>query len=969
MGVLISVFSSSVAYGAAENSAADGEKTAVCINEVQVSNLDMFIDPTFNFGSWVEIFNGTDQPYSLKGCYLSDDPDLPKKWTISWGKTIPAGGFFVVCFGHYSLSNYRQVDDNLDADGGVLYLSDAEGYLLDEMAFPPAISRMVWARTTDGGDAWSWTDRPTYGASNAAAIYADEQLDEPVVSAESCIFADPFTFKVTIPPGTTLRYTTDGSIPTLEHGSTSADGSFSVRNTASYRFRLYCDDYLPSPVVTRSFINSKTKITLPVVSVIADKRMLYDDSIGIMVGGVNGVVGLGQSVPCNWNCDWDRVAHFTYILPDGSVPIDQETEMAIRGGWSRATSPHSFQLKADKQFDQKNTLDCPFFPTTPHLQHRAVRLRAGGQDNACRLKDPALHTIIQTSGLDLDVLGYQPVLHYINGTYKGFINLREPNNKHYIRTHFGYDDDEIDMFQLGNGSGDDVASYGYTQKEGTKESLDSLGRLARNCADDAVYDAVCRLLDIDEYINYMATEIYLGNTDWVNVNLPNNVKGWRPREEGGRFRFTLFDLDHTFETTSTFDRFNTRQTIPNLTTGQREDYVFLNMFKDLCASPRFRKQFIDAFSLVTGSVFDYDRVAAIVDSLATNVAGIMKSKDGLDPWPMAETIKRSVKGRGDVMQAEMRAWAPLKASSLSRMAVTFSSNIVAARLFLNDLPVPTNRFSGTVYAPAVLRAEAPKGYCFKGWYSLTASGRLGKCNTTEPTFTIPAGKQMKLRAIFERMDDGAPRVCINEVSASEDVAVNEYFKHADWVELYNSSSEPIDVAGMFLSDDLYEVEKWRISRPSTATADATVIQPGGHRIIWCDKKGGISQLHAPFKLDADSGVVVLTAADHTWADTLAYVRHTGHESVGRFPDGGDKCYVFAYPTIEKTNRMNSYVCLYDEQALLESWLPTSVDRMTVEDESARDPIVYDLLGRRVGTDMRSLRPGIYIINGRKVRVN
>ena len=49
---------------------AAGMKGQVVINEIQVANVDMFIDPSFNYGSWVELYNPTGDTISLSGMKL-----------------------------------------------------------------------------------------------------------------------------------------------------------------------------------------------------------------------------------------------------------------------------------------------------------------------------------------------------------------------------------------------------------------------------------------------------------------------------------------------------------------------------------------------------------------------------------------------------------------------------------------------------------------------------------------------------------------------------------------------------------------------------------------------------------------------------------------------------------------------------------------------------------------------------------
>jgi hypothetical protein len=156
---------------------------------------------------------------------------------------------------------------------------------------------------------------------------------------------------VEIPEGATLRYTTDGTTPSLTNGDTSDDGAFYVENTTTYRFALFQEGMLPSQVVTRSYIYKDKDYSLPIISVVTDPINLYDDMLGVYVRGTNGRPGNGESVPCNWNMDWDRPVNFEYITPDGGMVINQEVDFAMCGGWSRSWNinpVHSFKLKAGK---------------------------------------------------------------------------------------------------------------------------------------------------------------------------------------------------------------------------------------------------------------------------------------------------------------------------------------------------------------------------------------------------------------------------------------------------------------------------------------------------------------------------------------------------------------------------------------------------------------------------------------------
>ena len=1068
----------------------DNKVTAgsILINEIQAANIDMFVDPSFNYGGWVELYNTTDLPLNLNYFYVSDDATNLKKFNLGLRGTLPAKGYRVLWFDHHS-ETPSQINFKLDYDGGAVYLSDTEGNLIVSQEYPMAVPRTSYARTTDGGSEWGRTAEPTPGKSNTASVFASERLMVPVVDKEACLFTDPFTVHVEIPQGATLRYTTDGTTPTLANGSTSKDGVFRVETTTTYRFCLYQEGMLPSQVVTRSYLYRDREYMLPVISVVTDPVNLYDDSLGVYVRGVNGRTGNGERIPCNWNMDWDRPVNFEYITPEGGMVINQEVDFAMCGGWSRSWNTnqlHSFKLKATKIYEGLNSMDYPFFADKPYLKHKTLQIRNGGNDRNCRIKDPALQEIVHRSGIDVDAQATQPVHHFINGEYMGMLNMREPNNKHFAYANWGIDADEMDQFEMSPDSG-------YVQKEGDKEAFLEWYALSANAADEATYEEIRELVDIDEYINYMAIEFYLGSFDWPQ----NNIKAFRPRIENGRFRFVLFDLDGTFSTDNSFNDFANKRiyTFDEIyDTGTRftEEIEMVTIFLNMLNNESFRKQFIDTYCLVAGSVFEPERCNTIIDEMAARMAPAL-AYDNLSPYSTANQLKSSLAYRQNTMINTLVRYSRFGLSSQMKQHVSIASNVSGAALRLNDMPIPTGKFSGTLFAPITLKAEPVAGYQFVGWTdgggnqqeattttllsrgavwsyydkgsldgenwqaasydasswasgyaplgyftsdpdngrgyrtildygtdgnakrptyyfrttvhldkapaaedlfvldytvddgmivyingveagrylmpssnvsfatyaSSYASGNpdegtmmldgslfhegvnviaievhncdnkssdiyldacLGVTSITtddegihimsnEAEYTLPDDGSMTLVAYYrpiEESDVAADQmrpVRINEVSADNSIYINEFYKKNDWIELYNTTDQPIDVAGMYLSDDVDEPTKFLI----TATDGInTIIQPRGYLILWADKLSSFSQLHTTFKLDADGGYLTLTSDDCSWGDTLYYEPHLGTESVGLYPDGGSEVYRMALPTIAKANTINSY---------------------------------------------------------------
>lgn len=695
-------------------------KVGFLINEIQVANNGMFIDPSYNYGGWVELYNPTAKAINLGGMYVSDDPDNLKKVQLpaDFGG-IPARGYKNVWFDHYqdrrddvqqySNEAYKQVDFKLTYEGGTIYFSDANGEILAQQTYPQAMSRVSYALNPDGE--WQMCSTPSPEASNAGSTFADIQLEAPVVNMPSTVYSSSFTAKVTIPTGTTLRYTTDGSVPTLNNGKTSTAGSFSVsRETCVYRFRLYRDGYLPSPVTTRTYIYNDKNYYLPVVIVTTEKANLYDNTIGAYVDGTNGTSG-NNKASSNKNRGWERPVNMEYLVPDAkgeySMALNQEVDFEVCGGWTRHYAPDaSFRLKAGKNYEGQNSFNYPVFGNKPYNRIKALQIRNGGNDNNCRILDAALHQILLRSGFYIDAQDCQPAHVFINGVRKYMFNIREVNNKNFGLSNYGIDTDEMDQFEIN-------PTKGYEQKTGDdvafRQWLDLAKQLASNPKDESVYQQICDMVDIDEYCNYMAAEMYVGCSDWLTNS--NNVKGFRDKNDG-KFHLVFMDLDQAFSNSNMISSAqNTRNNYDARYADNDGHNYLLDIFYNMLTHEGFRRKFIDAFCIVDGSVFEANRCNDIIDEMATRTEAAL-AYESRSPWSSANSEKNNIaNGRNTRMSNFMNYF------GISRNAVTMQlgSNVDGVAFRLNDEPIPTGQFKGKLVAPFTLKAQAPAGYIFKGW--------------------------------------------------------------------------------------------------------------------------------------------------------------------------------------------------------------------------------------------------------------
>ncbi len=142
---------------------------------------------------------------------------------------------------------------------------------------------------------------------------------------------------------------------------------------------------------------------------------------------------------------------------------------------------------------------------------------------------------------------------------------------------------------------------------------------------------------------------------------------------------------------------------------------------------------------------------------------------------------------------------------------------------------------------------------------------------------------------------------INEFMANNDDAVaGPYNDYPDWIELYNGGTEPIDLSGMYLSDDLANPDVWQFPSGTTITA-------GGFLVIWADNLPDRGGLHASFSLSTISEAVCLFASDAaTLIDSIDYTEQFNDISYGRVSDGASS-WDYLTPTCGQSNSLGTVV--------------------------------------------------------------
>lgn len=138
---------------------------------------------------------------------------------------------------------------------------------------------------------------------------------------------------------------------------------------------------------------------------------------------------------------------------------------------------------------------------------------------------------------------------------------------------------------------------------------------------------------------------------------------------------------------------------------------------------------------------------------------------------------------------------------------------------------------------------------------------------------------------------------INEFLASNDTGLqDESGEYEDWLEIYNPGPEDVELAGLFLTDNLEETTQW-------AFPDMN-LEAGGFLVVWCDNDETDGPLHTNFKLSGggeEIGLFGRLTAGNEVIDSLEYDAQTTDISQGRTPDGAEVWDFFTEPTPGASN--------------------------------------------------------------------
>ena len=143
-------------------------------------------------------------------------------------------------------------------------------------------------------------------------------------------------------------------------------------------------------------------------------------------------------------------------------------------------------------------------------------------------------------------------------------------------------------------------------------------------------------------------------------------------------------------------------------------------------------------------------------------------------------------------------------------------------------------------------------------------------------------------------------IVINEFMASNKSTIqDENGGYADWIELYNKSSNSVSLKNWFITDDINKKTKWQFPDVS--------IDGNGYLLLWADEDKEQGDLHLNFKLSKGGEYIGLYDFDTNMIDFINFGIQSEDISEGRYPNGTGEFVKMTTPTPGAENRISTYV--------------------------------------------------------------
>ncbi len=294
------------------------------------------------------------------------------------------------------------------------------------------------------------------------------------------------------------------------------------------------------------------------------------------------------------------------LYKDGITLLENEAiEVEIKGAFSASLDLKTLGIKFEEEYNNsdRSLINNEALPFHSLDKVKAFRFRNSGNDfEYTMIKDMCYTKLAIDAGLNLDLMYAEQTVVFVNGEFLGVMNLRTESNANGMAGLYGVDKDDITLAKINEGSI-------LIKKDGDFDRIDDF----ISAIEHKDYEYVRSEIDVDNFIDYMIFQSYIGNRDWPK----NNVRFFAVND--GPFRFVMYDLDLV----STYDIDNSPQ--------EFIDHTAHNPITKLFHLMRSDREFKEAYearfkSLIKSGMLSSSTFNKIVDEYKSNIEHIMPTQ-------------------------------------------------------------------------------------------------------------------------------------------------------------------------------------------------------------------------------------------------------------------------------------------------------------------------------------------------------
>jgi hypothetical protein len=662
-------------------------------------------------------------------------------------------------------------------EGETLILSRPDSSVIDSVSPVQVKADLSFGRKPDGEDSWYYFDNPTPGLPNTTKGFSALNSDTVIFSARGGYYPGGLLISLSsVSNSDSIYYTIDGSEPSVN--SSHYSGPISISGNMIVRAGSFKANQLPGEIATNTYITKKH--SLPVVCLSTNPVNLWDYNTGIYVPGPNA----SPDVPyfgANFWQDWEKRGHMEFYDTEGKKQIDQDIGIKIYGAWSRAFPQKSLAIFARKEYG-KGSFEYKVFKDKPIEKYEALTLRNAGNDwGLAMMRDGLASTLIRD--MDVDRLAFQPAVIYINGEYWGIQNIREKVNTNYLAENHFVNPAKVNLLEF-NGNVIDGSNTGY---------LEIIDFLSNNTLEtDKKYQQISQKIDINNYIQYQLTEIYINNKDWPG----NNIKYWNTSDPGSLWRWIIYDTDFGFSIwEDAAYGFNTLAFAlePNGPEYPNPPWATL-LLRRLVSNPGFRKEFINQYADRLNTNFASERVNFVVDSIKDlfqpEIGDHLTRWDlSYDNWNYNYSVIKSY-ATNRPFNARYNLKSQFNLGEMCNIKVEIDDP-GSGTVRINSIIPYKYPFNGVYFKdlPIKLTAIPAPGYKFSKW-------QMASLVSNSASIDYNMAEARTFRAYFEPARSNDSRIVINEINYNSSQSKDT----KDWVELYNAGISTVNLKNWVLTD-------------------------------------------------------------------------------------------------------------------------------------------------------------------------